>query len=63
MCYDLHDRTDGFVDEFIQSWVNNNQEVYDYVEQGPDIEEMDVNNREQVFRGDLQEAGSFFQDQ
>ncbi|KAG8722912.1 hypothetical protein FRC08_000012 [Ceratobasidium sp. 394] len=59
-CYDLHDRPDGFVDGFVQSRTDNNQEAYDYVEQGPDLEEMDVNGGEEVFTGNLRQAGLFF---
>ncbi|QRV92652.1 DDE superfamily endonuclease [Ceratobasidium sp. AG-Ba] len=62
MCYDLHDRADGFVDEFIQSRIDNNEEPYDYIEQGPDIAELDVNNGQEVFTGDLRQAGLFFRD-
>ncbi|KAG8740986.1 hypothetical protein FRC10_003492 [Ceratobasidium sp. 414] len=33
MCYDLHDRPDGFVDSFTQLRIENGETVYDYVAQ------------------------------
>ncbi|KAG8706089.1 hypothetical protein FRC09_002588 [Ceratobasidium sp. 395] len=57
MCHDLHDRADGFKDGFIRSRIDRNEEVYDHVEQEPDIGEMNVNDGEDVFGNDLLQGG------
>ncbi|KAG9102107.1 hypothetical protein FS749_015690 [Ceratobasidium sp. UAMH 11750] len=59
MCFDLHDRADGFVDAITQSCMDNGEEAYDYVAQEPDITEFDVNNGEAVFAETYAETACF----
>ncbi|KAG8731874.1 hypothetical protein FRC10_001392, partial [Ceratobasidium sp. 414] len=59
MCYDLHDRVDGSVDELTQSRVDNGEDAYDYVAQESDSEDGDVEEH-MIEDGNLLQEGKVF---
>ncbi|KAG8731119.1 hypothetical protein FRC10_002013, partial [Ceratobasidium sp. 414] len=50
MCFDLHDRPDGQVDDFVQDRIDNGEEIYDYVEQEEDLPELAEGQAALAFR-------------